>query len=152
MLNTVEIRRFLGKHGTHFLGVLPLDQLPMRPPRRRPYCFIVNLDPSYLPGTHWIAVYVGQNRRGEVFDSFGRFPPLSLSRWMTRNCYGWTYNQRLLQGPLTTLCGVYCIYFLHMRCFVTPHRNMHTIVREDFSNQFDVNDEYMYRFWRMIQY
>ena len=36
---------------------------------------VINLDPSYKPGSHWVAVYFDRNGEGEYFNSLGRYPP-----------------------------------------------------------------------------
>ena len=36
-----------------------------------PSAYAFNLDPSYKPGVHWVAVYIDRKGRPEYFDSFG---------------------------------------------------------------------------------
>ena len=36
---------------------------------------VFNLDPSYKPGSHWVAVYIDRNGLPEYFDFFGRPSP-----------------------------------------------------------------------------
>jgi len=56
----------------------------------RPRLMIVNTDPSYEAGEHWIAIYVDSTGcRGEYFDSFGRRPPAMFEAYMNVNC--WNY-------------------------------------------------------------
>ena len=45
-----------------------------------PFAYIFNLDPSYKPGVHWVAVYIDKEGRPEYFDSFGRPPPKEKSK------------------------------------------------------------------------
>ena len=52
-------------------GVLPEDMLPKNISGK---CYIVNSDPSYLPGEHWIAIYFPSQSVPEFFDSLGKTP------------------------------------------------------------------------------
>lgn len=144
MLTSTQLRRFLRGHGQHCLGVFPLDQPPREIPKRRSYCFIVNTDPGHLPGKHWIAVHVSANGYAEVFDSFARLPPLLLQKWLIKYCKRWVHNSRFVQGPLTTLCGAYVLFFLSKRCYSID--SMRNIVRKEFSDNLSLNDVKMRRF------
>ena len=143
-----------GTHGSHFLGVCPIDQLPSLPlstsPKTTGFCFIVNTDPSNLPGVHWLAVYIDANKRrpGEVFDSYGRPPPLQLQRWLSKHCREWVYTKRFIQGPLTDLCGVYCIFVLDERC--TTGMTFAEIVKMHFGADATKNDAKMQRYLKVI--
>lgn len=142
MLSSTQLRKFLESHGSHFLGVYAIDQLP-KLKTNGACCFIINTDPSYLPGKHWLAVFV-KNREGECFDSYGRLPPRPLQFWLNKNCNRWCYNKRWLQGPLSTLCGAYCIFYLAKRCL--SNKTMSAILSEDFSESFVRNDALMRKF------
>ena len=148
-LDSTTLRRLLrNSHGSHFLGVFPIDRLPVLPSLNclngaGGFCMIVNTDPSSLPGTHWLAVYINGDRRkpGEVFDSYGRVPPLTLQRWLTKYCTTWTHTKRFLQGPLSSLCGVYCIFVLDLKC--TTGRSFKEIVDSEFCELAVKNDSKM---------
>lgn len=56
-------KAFLGKK---FKGVYSSDNAP-----KKPGYYIVNLDPSHMPGSHWVALF-RNNRGAYVYDSFGR--------------------------------------------------------------------------------
>ncbi len=107
-----------------FFGVFPRDHLPHTIPilsRQLPVSLIYNTDTANLGGTHWIAIVCFPNGYGEVFDSFGRAPSPKVARWMTQHCSrGWDYNQHSVQGPLTMLCGTYCLYYLLYRINTYP--------------------------------
>lgn len=103
---------------TYFLGVYPIDHLPvLQNITRIRFGFIVNSDTANLPGKHWIAIALFPDEgRGEVFDSFGQNPPNRIRAWMEKNCpRGWMYNEHFIQGPFTTLCGAYCLFYLYNR-------------------------------------
>ena len=57
----------------YFKGVYAANQLPFILDSY-PAAFVVNTDPSDLPGTHWVAFYFDMNGKGEFFDSYGKAP------------------------------------------------------------------------------
>ena len=54
-----------------FTSVLPSDRLPNNE-TERPKGFIVNVDESVDPGTHWVAIYLTRDWKGEFIDSHGQ--------------------------------------------------------------------------------
>ena len=77
---------------------------------------IVNTDPSHLPGTHWIAIFIDPTRqRGEYFDSFGRPPDEHFNNFMNAHCSNWIYNKRQLQSVVSKYCGYYCVVYCLLR-------------------------------------
>lgn len=54
--------------GNRYKGSHSSDQIPHL---KNKECGIINLDPHYLPGSHWVAVYK-ENGKLCVYDSFGR--------------------------------------------------------------------------------
>jgi len=113
-MNALQLRSiFAGRLG--FLGVYPSDRVRPQALKTRPQCMIVNLDPSNLPGSHWITVCLFETRAGvkvlEYFDSYGSRPP----QFQTPR--GWTlrYSRVPLQSALSTTCGHYCVYFTDQR-------------------------------------
>ena len=76
----------------------------------------MNTDPASKPGSHWVAVYIDSNKRGEYFDSYGRRPGIpALVQLLNKNCRSWEYNQQPVQGLFSSVCGHYCVYFLLQR-------------------------------------
>ena len=79
-----------------FKGVLMQDEvLPLEG------CYIMNLDNSKGPGTHWVAVSM---KYIKYFDPFGVPPPDKVKVKY--------YNSFEIQHAMEDLCGEYCIYFL----------------------------------------
>ena len=115
-LDTSQLR-YLARHdrrlAPHFLGVFPADRLPTV--FSRPAGLIVNSDRSREPGTHWLAMYFGDDEQDEFFDSYGQLPPAYQASWTARLRPGYRHNTRTLQGPRTTVCGHYCYYYLAQR-------------------------------------
>ena len=48
-------------------GVYTSDALPIHA-KKRPLLHIVNTDPSYMPGKHWLVIYIGEDGYVEYFD------------------------------------------------------------------------------------
>lgn len=112
MLTTIDLNRMM-KKDKNFYGVFPINRLPliMLP---KPFKIIVNLDESWKPGSHWVAVYSQQNGPTIYFDSFGRYPLPEIETFIERNSpNGWYHTKEKLQGDLSTLCGFYCVKFLN---------------------------------------
>ena len=65
-------------------GVLAFDQLP-RQIDSLPRLFIVNTDPSSLPGRHWVVIYFPNEECKEIaeyFDPLGNEPHRSLEEYL----------------------------------------------------------------------
>lgn len=106
----VSRKRILYKN---FLGVFSINNLP-RILIRRPAYLIINLQPDYLAGSHWVAISFTSNGSIHYFDSFGMIPPPEISLFLDRNSkWGWTFNRVKLQGDLSFFCGYYCILFIY---------------------------------------
>ena len=110
-LSTWGIQKYMKKN-IYFGGVYPIDLLPYTL-IAKPRSFIINLDQSWKPGSHWVAVYFPVNGPAYYFDSYGRYPPHQIITFMERNSRnGWVYNIKKLQGNLSVKCGYYCIVFI----------------------------------------
>ena len=94
-----------------FRDVLPRNHMPSLP-RHAPVGYVFNTDPCQQPGEHWVALYIGLDRRGEYFDSYG-LPPLhpDVTRWMNDRTTTWTWNRQRLQSLDTAVCGQYCVFY-----------------------------------------
>ena len=119
-MNTDEIASILSNDayvGPVFGGCVSSDMLCEMVPARYPCAYVCNYDPSDRPGTHWVAVYLTEDRRGEFFDSYGMVPMLPVFvDFLRRNTTSWTVNSRQLQGLTSTVCGQYCVFYLLHRC------------------------------------
>ena len=101
-----------------FKGVYSIDKIKSLKFNERPIAMIINLDPSHLPGSHWVALFINENNIAEYFDSFG-FPNLSielLNLLNINNVKKLVYNKYILQSIDSSSCGAYCVLFLKMRC------------------------------------
>ena len=97
------------------LGVFPRDKLPKIV--LLPAALVVNSDPATKPGMHWLSIYISPDGKGEYFDSYGLRPWLpSIIKYLNKNCKDWMWSSVRLQAPYSSVCGQYCIFFLHHRC------------------------------------
>lgn len=107
-MNSLQIEHAL-RRVEGFAGVYPSDCLPQFVHHNSFY--VVNFDPSSLPGSHWVAV---DFKNGVYFDSYG-LPPLvpSIAKFIRRNCTFWTFNKTQLQDDESAVCGQYVCMFVH---------------------------------------
>nr|DAC81382.1 TPA_asm: adenain [Parasteatoda house spider adintovirus] len=145
-MNVLQIEKVLKKDvSTHriFIGVYPSDRIPKRI-TRFPSAFVVNTDPHYKSGTHWMAFYVNSPNSAEFFDSYGHSPNF-FNRYISnyfKNYSHVTYNDVSLQSDSTAVCGQYCIYYLYFRC---RNRSMKFIIDSLQLNSMQ-NDKRVYNF------
>ena len=88
-----------------FIGVFSSDTLPSY---AQTGYYVVNLDMSQQPGSHWIAIKISKSKcKNEYFDSYGLGPPtVRFKRFMK---YNYIYN---FTTPVHYLCPV--VHILHM--------------------------------------
>lgn len=114
------------------LGVFPRNKLP------RVVChpsgLICNTDPASRPGEHWICLFIDHNGVGEYFDSFG-LPPLHrvFVKYLNKHCVSWTHNSQTLQDMNAETCGLYCLYYLKMRCRGVTRERLLRIFSHDYA-------------------
>ena len=131
---------------TVFQEVLPSDRLPKQIVKR-PKGFIVNVDPSNKPGSHWVAIYLTEDGKGEFFDSYGQRPDVysqSFKTFLKKFSIRFTWNDRILQSIRSRVCGQYCLFYALHRCRNIP---MSSIVNM-FSKNRDWNDNLVHDFMR----
>ena len=80
-----------------------------------PPSFVINLDPSYKPGSHWVAVYFDKNGVGEYFDSFPHYPPHEVVHFLRSHAKGWQYNRMQVQELYTTTCGQFVVFYIYQK-------------------------------------
>ncbi len=100
-----------------FRGIYASDKLPS-PSQLLPSspCFIiVNTDPSYEPGLHWISIFIENVDSATYFCSLGT-PPIEP----VRNFLSTIGNTAICKGNWQTndsdLCGEYCLFFTDLKC------------------------------------
>ena len=96
-----------------FIGVFSSDILPSY---AQTGYYVVNLDMSQQPGSHWIAIKISKSKcKNEYFNSYGLGPPtVRFKRFMK---YNYIYNSKRLHNtlfPLLVPSGAYITYILHI--------------------------------------
>ena len=136
-----------------FEGVFPADMLPKQKLKNRPCGLIANTDPSDKPGEHWVAFYIDMDGNVEYFDSYGFKPKLKLFQNFIKvnsDGEGFIWNAVQLQGPFSSVCGQYCLFYLLHRSrnwkmqeisgFFTKDKNHNDFLVNAFiSDHFDLN-------------
>ena len=73
--------------------------------------YVVNLDMSQHPGSHWIAIKISKSKcKNEYFDSYGLGPPTVCFKKFMK--YNYIYSSKRLQHSFYYLCPV--VHILHM--------------------------------------
>ena len=114
-----------------FLGVLPSNYMPTKKDitkfGKHPIAFIINTDPSNMPGSHWLAFYspFGEHSRLECFDSFGE--PASNYGLVDNVAFNSiSVNTTQFQANNTASCGFFCIFYILHRA--TRQRSISSIL------------------------
>ena len=63
---------------------------------------------------------------GDYFDPYGQKPQhAEFTNFMNKHCSQWSPNNHILQSPISTVCGQYCVAFLNLyfRQYPAIHTN-----------------------------
>jgi hypothetical protein len=104
-MDSVQIDRLLRPFKI-FRGVDASDRLPKSPQNG---VYIVNLDPSNLPGSHCVGIYL-DNHLAEYFDSYG-LPPFGANARQFLKPFVFNYNRVQIQSFQSDICGEYCCLY-----------------------------------------
>jgi hypothetical protein len=80
---------------------------------KQPAALIINLDKSYNPGTHWVAVVINQDKSASYFDSLGRKPPKAIENFLRRNSNVHFFNNIQYQHNDSLHCALFCIVYIY---------------------------------------
>jgi len=108
-----------------FLGVFSANEIPQFHTYNQQVACVVNTDPSYLPGSHWVAFFVDDQSRIEFFDSYGS-PPIAYGLPV----YPHIVNNIKLQSPSTDVCGHYSILYVYLRAQGAPRSKVIFYLRD----------------------
>lgn len=104
----------------YFYGTIACDELPSKPRRNLSQAYIVNTDPAYLPGRHWIVLWTDRGNVCKVMDSYTL--PLDtykttqpLKDWLTHHWKHMVKNGQSLQSPYSQSCGDHALFYLKDR-------------------------------------
>ena len=112
MLKTSDLLHAL-RGIAEFGGVFPADCLPIKIDKK---LYIMNTDPSDLPGKHWVAMFTGD--KPEFFDSLGNPPSFyrkTFEQFLINAGPDYIYNCQRIQDFGSTTCGYYCIYYVLLK-------------------------------------
>ena len=98
-----------------FGGVYAIDEMNLIKTVSYLSSFVINLDLSYKPGSHWVAVYFDKNGIGEFFDSFASYPPPEIVHFLPSHAKGWQYNHMQVQEFYTTMCGQFVVFYIYQK-------------------------------------
>jgi hypothetical protein len=99
---------------------------------------IINTQPSYQQGEHWLALYFNDKRECQFFDSYGNHPSIfGLEAYIEKASSGLQYNKSRLQAEFSSSCGYYCIFFILLKC---RHFTLTDIVNLFSKSDFSMND------------
>lgn len=139
-MDNITISRLMKKNPVtkkYFGGVYASNKLPRIIKCLTPQLFIINVDPSYKPGSHWICIALISNgkKKSYYFDSYG-LPPVKLEfvKFMKKR---YQYSKKQLQHPFSTTCGQWCMFFAYKMC--KGRKNFKTIFQK-FSKNLRAND------------
>ena len=99
-----------------FVGVFAADELMYVGNIKRPCLIVVNSDPSWKRGQHWLCIFVPEKAHMpiEFFDSLGRCPNQyseTFVRFLTEHGQKYMYSSIRLQEPNSNMCGEYVLFF-----------------------------------------
>ena len=105
--------------------------------------FIVNNQTQDLSGEHWFAIFLPSDLSlpVEVFDSLGKPPstynPILLD-FLKKQRLQYCYNSLRIQSKDSVACGLYCLYFISLRCL----GNSYSSIMQNFHPfNYDLNEK-----------
>ena len=92
----------------NFKGIYALDEIEHIKQISFPSAYVFNLDPSYKPGVHWVAVYIDRKRLHEYLDVF----PQEKQRLFVHLCK----KLELQSCTCSRICGQFVAFYVYQRC------------------------------------
>ena len=144
-LSNQEVNRYLSLvvGRKYCLGVFPVDKVPWKKClEKNTWTIVVNLDPHYLAGSHFVAV--GRvNRDLMYFDSLCLGPCLSFPMFAEKTGLNFCTNDKPVQSIFSQACGYFAILFvLSMRVGLIKNVADMDRFTDDFSYQdWDMQNE-----------
>jgi hypothetical protein len=136
MLSNLEIDDIMiRKKARYYHRCVSKDELVKLSPD--PGSYIINMDNSDGPGSHWVSVFIDIERRPYYFDSFGCHEPKEIEEFMKRTKRPIQSNSIQIQNINSSCCGYYCIFF----CLFMSHHIGSTHKLEEFIKLFDPVNE-----------
>lgn len=129
-----------------FHDVYPIDMLPNAIPHY-PIFIVINTHTKNLPGQHWKAVFIKNDKSAEVFDSFALPLNTFTENWLDKFSRKWKVNSRAYQHSSSALCGAYVLYFILNRLKYDNYKSF----LKNFSLNVRDNDRMIDEFYRSLQ-
>ena len=98
-----------------FKGVYAIDEIKSIKTVSYPSSFVINLDLSYKPGSHWVAVYFDKNGVGKYFDSLAGYPLHKVVHFLRSHAKEWQYNHMQLKELYTMTCGQFVVFYIYQK-------------------------------------
>jgi hypothetical protein len=119
-------------------GVFSIDKIPRI--LKEKHFIIVNLSPSNLPGSHWIAIIRSEKNTLEIFNSLGVSTLDNLTPYFKfPNNFELIYNEEKFQSDLSVHCGFFCIYFIVQR-ILNFDMSFEHLIEDIFKSDLNTND------------
>jgi hypothetical protein len=120
-LTNYDIDRYCRNIAT-YRGTFMMDELKIATSDE---CLVVNYAKSIHKGTHWICLWIKDNKC-IIFNSYGAPPPLEILEY-TKSCTKRQYSTDPIQTYTEGICGHYCVYVLQE---LNKGRDMNDILDE----------------------
>ena len=131
---------------TAFDDVYSMNELPSRVPHY-PVFIVLNTHPHNLDGEHWKVIFIGEDRKGELFDSLALPPNIPTQQWLKKHTRQWKTNARAFQHPLSASCGAFVLYFILNRLHVQRFESL----TKKFSCNAHVNEKMVRKFYKDLK-
>lgn len=106
LTSNIELLDILKNDNIKIIGVFAKDKLKNASLKYGFY--IINLDNSDGPGTHWTVLYKINDGFSLYYDSFGFPAPEEVEDLLHK----YEYNKKQIQDIKSNSCGFYCIAFI----------------------------------------
>ena len=115
-------------------GVISSDEIPkVKVPNKTVY--IVNTDPSYKKGQHWILIWY--HDIPEYFDPLAHFPSPEMRASLFFNKSAFYRSTRQVQPSFSVKCGEYCLFYAY---YQARGYSMEKIMEKFYSSRLKFND------------
>ena len=111
-----------------YKGCYPSDKIPKC--TKFPCAYVINVDESTEPGSHWVAIYALNTSKALYYDSLGKVPPPEIiADHMAKQFKTVEFQYKGIQNPSSDACGQYAIFFIYMAANKIPLRSIHRILQ-----------------------
>lgn len=129
----------------HFVGVFAIDKIPNN--LKEKSFIVINLDPHYKKGSHWICAIKLHKNELEIFDSLGVKIKNLVKYFKFKKKITINYNKNPVQDLSSILCGKFVIMYIVERMF-NQDMEMKDLINEIFVQNLKTNDEIVLNFFK----